>query len=138
MVEHTSAQMSLHSYSRAAEADSPQKAADHLDKDNDYHRQTYSVKQKIHIEWQTRTVHLNEPVVYSVYRHTVYLGYQKLNVVNYHESYETYDYHRQISQIIPIYMFTEKHVYHLFFVIFRNLYDYTIKTTILQDYFRGK
>ena len=135
VIEHTSAQVSFHSYCRAAEADSPQKAAYHKREDNEYHRQTEPVKQKIYIEWEAYTVHLNESVVYSVYSHTVYLGYQKLNVVHHHESYKTYDYHRQIPYVIPIYMFTEKHVYHLFFAIFRNLYYYIIETIILQDSF---
>ena len=132
MVEHTSAQMGLHAYRRAAEAYAPQKASRDHSQNDEYHRQAYSVKQKVDIEWYVNTVHRDKAVVDAVYRHTVELGDYQLNVVDYHKRYKTQYQHRHIAHVILIYVFSEEQLLSPLLLFFESDYYYITSERILQ------
>ena len=58
VVEHFSSDSGLDLYSRAEKADSPKKTSYYHRRDNEYHRQTYSVEQKGHIKCICDTVNI--------------------------------------------------------------------------------
>ena len=111
--EHPRAQVGLDLDPRAEETDAPDKPShDHREND-EYHRQTYPVKQEVHVERERFPAVLDGARVYAVYDHFVELWNDELHIVDEYQRRETDYQSRRVAQIIPVDVFSEQQLKHL-------------------------